>query len=267
MQRNDTLWREHLDIITAWGQASVTNQTSPPTDEQLWAASRVRQDLHLPEQVDPELLAQLRAAFTSGRQRRRIDLAAVADALCARGHDAVVEHVGQGAILYAGRWVPDRGGVPRWAATAGPGVVDASGAVTTPLGVEEFAVGPDGDDAWWIGVSEQTTEDQLVDLIGAVIADVKKERARFAAAADAARDAMWAAFAARYPEVTTGDLPPGADRAFVAESDRLAGWLDDNRPDGQQPPAHLTALVRSAPSGSAPSVVGCADAARAEDAQ
>ncbi|GAA0908054.1 hypothetical protein GCM10009558_011090 [Virgisporangium aurantiacum] len=74
--------------------------------------------------------------------------------------------------------------------------------------------------------------------------------------------------AGRYAVISaTGDLPPGADRAFVAESDRLAGWLDDNRPDGQQPPAHLTALVRSAPSGSAPSVVGCADAARAEDAQ
>jgi hypothetical protein len=184
-----------------------------------------------------------------------------------RGHDAVVEHVGTSTILYAGRRVPDRYGVPRWAATAGLGAVDASGAATT-LGVDQFAVGPDGEDAWWIGVPEHTTEGQLVDLIVAVIADVEKERARFATAADAARDAMWAAFAAQYPEVTTGDLPPGADRAFVAESDRLlAVWLDDNRPDGQQPPAHLTALVRSSPSGSAPSADGCADTGGREEAQ
>lgn len=121
MQRNDAPWREHLDIITARGEASAANQTPPPTDEQLWAASRLRRDLHLPEQIDPELLAQLRAAFNAGRQPQHIDLAAVADALRKRGHDAVVEHVGRSAILYSGRQVPDRHGVPRWAATAGLG--------------------------------------------------------------------------------------------------------------------------------------------------
>ena len=42
MQRNDAPWREQLDIITAWGEASAANQTPPPMDEQLWAVSRVR---------------------------------------------------------------------------------------------------------------------------------------------------------------------------------------------------------------------------------
>lgn len=146
--------------------------------------------------------------------------------------------------------------------------MDASGTATTTLGVEQFAVGPDGDDTWWIGVPEQATKDQLVDLIVAVIAEVERERARFAEAADAARDAMWAAFAAQYPEITTGDVAPGADQPFVTESDKLlAGWLDDNRPDGHQPPAHLIALAARAATGSAPTADGSADAAGREEAR
>ena len=62
-------------------------------------------------------------------------------------------------------------------------------------------------------VPEHLTLDQLVDLIVAVIDEVQMRRARLAQAADAAREAMWATFAAQYPEVTTGDLAPGADSA------------------------------------------------------
>jgi hypothetical protein len=55
---------------------------------------------------------------------------------------------------------------------------------------------------------------------------------------------MWATFAARYPEVTAGDLAPGADHAFVAEVTRLlAGWLDDNHPDARSAPAHIVTLA------------------------
>ena len=57
MNRDDPRWLEHLDIITAWGEASAANQTPPPTDEQLLAASHIRRDLNLPEHIDTERLA------------------------------------------------------------------------------------------------------------------------------------------------------------------------------------------------------------------
>jgi hypothetical protein len=68
MDLSDTRWRQHLDVIRAWGEASTANGTDPPTDEQLWAISRVRADLNLPEQIDLTLLQELRAAFNLGRQ-------------------------------------------------------------------------------------------------------------------------------------------------------------------------------------------------------
>ncbi len=87
-----------------------------------------------------------------------------------------------------------------------------------------------------------TTAAVVADLIVAVIDEVDARRARFAEAAQAARHAMWHAFAARYPEVTTGDLAPGADHAFVRECDKvLAGWLDDNWPPARTAPQHLAA--------------------------
>ncbi len=93
-------------------------------------------------------------------------------------------------------------------------------------------------------VPEHPALDHLVDLIVAVIDEVETRRARLAQAADAAREAMWATFAAQYPEVTTGDLGPGADAAFVTESDKLlAGWLDDNWPATRTVPAHIAAMA------------------------
>ncbi|MGI5213307.1 hypothetical protein [Plantactinospora sp. CA-290183] len=68
MDLNDPRWLQHLDVITAWGEASTGNETDPPTDQQLWAISRIRADLNLPEQIDPTLLTELRAAFNAGRR-------------------------------------------------------------------------------------------------------------------------------------------------------------------------------------------------------
>jgi hypothetical protein len=247
MNRDDPRWLEHLDIITAWGEASAANQTPPPTDEQLWAASRIRRDLNLPEHIDTEKLAELREAFNTGRYPTRIDLQAVADALHRRGHHAVVEHTGGNtATLYAGRQAPDRYGDPRWSAAAGPGWFEAP-SHRPFVDTSELAVGPDSDDSWAVTVPEHPTLDDLVDLIVAVIDEVQARRARLAHAADAARDAMWATFAAQYPQVTTGDLAPGADAAFVTESDKLlAGWLDDNWPATGTVPAHIAAMASRA---------------------
>ena len=35
MHHDQTRWREHLDIVTAWGEASAVQGTPAPTDEQL----------------------------------------------------------------------------------------------------------------------------------------------------------------------------------------------------------------------------------------
>lgn len=57
---------------------------------------------------------------------------------------------------------------------------------------------------------------------------------------------MWVTFAARYPEVTTGDLAPDTDHTFVTEATKLlADWLDDNYPDARTAPAHIAAVAAS----------------------
>jgi hypothetical protein len=103
MVRNDPRWVQHLDIITAWGEASAEGGTPPPTDQQLWAATRMRRDVHLPEEIGPVLLADLRAAYDAGRWPARIDLTAVAAAVNARGVRVRVLPSGGGtATLYTG---------------------------------------------------------------------------------------------------------------------------------------------------------------------
>ncbi len=107
MDPNDQHWLALLDIFAAWGEAGAKNDTSLPTDDELWAAARQGAGTGLSEQIDADLLAELREAFNSGRQPTRIDMQAVAEALHDRGHRAYVEHTGGGtATLYAGRQVP-----------------------------------------------------------------------------------------------------------------------------------------------------------------
>ncbi len=245
MDANDPQWLALLDAFTAWGEASARNGTPLPTDDELRTQARGMAGTRLPEQADADLLDELRYAFNTGRQPTRIDLQAVADALHQRGHHAYVEHTGGNtATLYAGRQVPDRSGDPRWSVSAGPGWFEAPGRHKPSADTSELSVGPDSDDTWAVTVPEHTTTHDLVNLIVAVIDEVEARRARFAQAADAARDAMWATFAEQYPEVTTGDLAPGADIAFVAESNKLlAGWLDDNGPGTRTVPAHIAAMA------------------------
>jgi hypothetical protein len=245
MRRNDPPWREHLDIITAWGEASAISQTPPPTDNDLWAATRGRQDLHLPDQIDTELVAQLREAFNYGRYPNRIDLQAVADALRERGHHAFIDHAGGGvAVLYAGRHMPDAHGNARWSAAARPGRYQAPGWRDPFADPHDLIVGPDGDDVWELAVPPTVTVAQLVDLIAAVIDHIEAQRARFTRAAQTARDAMWATFAAQYPEISTGNLVPAADEQFIAVSTALmAEWLDMNGPRPHLVPAHIAAMA------------------------
>ena len=120
MTSNIQRWLQLLDVFTAWGEASARNGTPLPSDDELWAAARRPPQPLVPEQINPERLAELREAFNDGRQPTRIDLQAVADLVTRRGHHAYVEQTGGNtATIYAGRQIPDRYGEPRWSAAAG----------------------------------------------------------------------------------------------------------------------------------------------------
>jgi hypothetical protein len=242
MDRNDPRWVEHLDIITAWGEASAANDTPPPADEQLWAATRSRTDWHLPEQIDSVLLADLRAAFNAGRWPARIDLAAVAAAVNTRGVTARVLHSSGGtATLYTGEETLDGYGDVRFSASAGPGYFDGPGRTRPFADADEFGIGPH-DTSWGISIPHDATTEDVADLVVAVTREADTQLARFADAVAAARKAMWTALVAAYPDADTADLPSDLDHALVAELRRLlATWLDRYWPALHAVPAHLAA--------------------------
>jgi hypothetical protein len=175
----------------------------------------------------------------------RVDLDALAVALRERGHDAMVEQTGGNvATLYAGPQALDRRGEARWAAAAGPGWFEGP-AQEAFADTTELYVGPDGNDTWEVAVPAHASTGQIVTLLVAVIDDVQAQRGRFSQACEAAREAMWTAFAAHYPDLTAGDVPPAADHAFVAESGKLlAGWLEDNQTGSRSAPVHIVAAAR-----------------------
>ena len=247
MQRNDPRWLEHLDIITAWGEASAMNDTAPPTDEQLWAAALMRRDLRLPERIDAELLAQLREAFDVGRGPTPIDLDAVAAAVTARGVITRVLHSSGGtATLYTGEQIVDPAGDVRFTTSAGPGWFDGPG-YTRPLAArDEFGVGPH-DDSWGVTVPADATVEQIAELIVAVHAHAAAQYARFTAAVAAARAAVWTAWATAYPDASTDELPDGFDNAVVADlGTLLARWLDQRWPAYHTAPVQLDAVLGGA---------------------
>jgi hypothetical protein len=241
MDRNDPRWVEHLDIITAWGEASAANDTPPATDEQLWAATRSRTDWHLPE-IDSVLLADVRAAFNTGRWPGRIDLDAVAAAVNARGVTARVLHSSGGtATLYTGEEILDGYGDVRFCASAGPGYFHGPGRTRPFADTDEFGIGPH-DTSWGISIPHDATTEEVADLVVAVTRQADAQLARFADAVAAARTAMWTALVAAYPDADTAELPSDFDHALVAELRRLlAIWLERYWPAFHTVPAHLAA--------------------------
>lgn len=56
---------------------------------------------------------------------------------------------------------------------------------------------------------------------------------RMAEAINEAREAFWAAIAAAYPEIKTGDFPPDAAEAFDnAMADAVTVWVEANKGAG-----------------------------------
>lgn len=247
MDPHDPRWREHLDIVTAWGEASAANGTPLPTDEQLWAAARRRQDLNLPARIDDDLLEQLRDAFNARRRPTRVDLQAVADTLNAHGLPAQVEHTGGNtATLYAGQQRIGPDGEPRWSVSVGPGWFDAPGRRRPAADTGELHIGPD-DDSWVIGVPEYATTSQIAELIIAVAREADARRARFAATVAAARQAVWKVFAVAFPDGSTDQLQ-GLDAPLAAELDRLlTRWLERHWPAFHTVPRHLSAADHANP--------------------
>jgi hypothetical protein len=231
MQCHDPRWLQHLDIITAWGEASAINRTPPPTDDQLWDAARLRRDLQLPEHADPDLLTQLRAAFDAGRGPTPIDLDAVAAAVTARGVPAqILNSTGSTATLYTGPQTLDPSGDIRFTTSAGPGRFDGPDDTRPMADRDACRIGPH-DGSWDVTASEDATTDQLAELIVAVHAHADEQYTRYLAAVAAARAAIWTAFATAYPDASTSDLPDEFDTTVVAElAMLLTRWLDQRWP-------------------------------------
>jgi hypothetical protein len=61
--------------------------------------------------------------------------------------------------------------------------------------------------------------------------------------AERAQEAFWAHVAGEYPEITTGDFPPGATAAFdEACRDAVRVWVEGNAPDPLGQEAHLAVV-------------------------
>jgi hypothetical protein len=240
MDPHDPTWRAHLDVVTAMGEASATHQLPLPTDEQLWAVSRAIFAPGLPEQVDDDLLGDLRDAFDEGRRPARLDLQVVADAINARGVSArVLNSGGNTATLYTGQETLDAYGDARFSASAGPGYFEAPGHRSPVADAADFGVGPD-DDSWGIRVPEHATIEQIADLIVAVTAEADAQSARFTATAAG----MWTVMSDAYPDADTPDQPPGLDDTVAAGLRvLLAQWLDQHWWAFHDVPSHLAAMA------------------------
>ncbi|GIH16120.1 hypothetical protein [Rugosimonospora africana] len=235
-------WQRLLDDITALGVSRGFTNAPPPTDDDLRTWARHLGDTALGTVLDDAQLAELRAAYDDGRQPSTIDLDEVALLVRQAGHETVVEQAGgNNAVLYAGRRYIGPEGWARWSVAAGPGWFRGPGQTRPAADTTDFAIGPDDGDDWQLTVPTGASAAGLADVIVAVITDVDAQQERFVRAAASARDAMWQAFAAAYPEAINGDLAPGEDHALVRASNEVFGrWLRHNLP--HDIPTHLAHL-------------------------
>ncbi|MGC5054954.1 hypothetical protein ACLQ2S_26315 [Micromonospora sp. DT48] len=233
-------WREILDLITAWGEASRRNDTALPTDDELWAHARRHRTLRLPAQVDDLIVDDLRDAFNAGRLPHLIDLDVLVANLAQQGRPALVEHSGGNtATVRTGSRYTDRPGDTRWSVSAGPGWFAAPGRRRPLADTSEFTIGPHDEDSWSVLVPEHTTTAQVTALVIATIDEVEARRARLAATASAAAGAVVRVVAARYPEL--GPAVPDPGRELVRDvGDLIADWLHARVPALRAAPPTIT---------------------------
>ncbi|MEU7922977.1 hypothetical protein [Micromonospora zamorensis] len=171
-------WLDLLEFVRESGETNARIGTSLPTDHELWAVAQRSQRVVLPEQIDNDLLAELRDAFNDGRQPTRFDMQAVVVEIARHGHPARIDHSGGNtATIYAGSQHTDQNGDARWAVTAGPGWFAKPDHQEPVAETSEFQIGPD-DDAWTIAVPDHTNPTEVAALIVAVIEQVTEGHAR-----------------------------------------------------------------------------------------
>lgn len=159
----------------------------------------------------------------------RIDMLAVAEQVRAAGHGAFVDHSGGGHMtIFAGPVddLPDAAGDYRRAVLAGPGFNYPDGVFGDAT---DFAVGPDDDGATTPVLTPHTvTTEQVADLIVDQIGKQQGRWARIRAAVQPAEQAFWAAIAAQFPEVTSGDY--AGDNLLPTLHQAVLDWLAVNQP-------------------------------------
>ncbi|MEU8011756.1 hypothetical protein [Micromonospora parva] len=171
-------WLDLLEFVRATGGLNARNGTSLPTDDELWAAARRSQRVVLPEQIDDDLLAELRDAFNDGQQPTRFDMQAVVVEIVRHGHHAHIDHSGGNtATIYAGSQHTDQNGDACWVVTAGPGWFARPDHLEPVADTSEFQIGP-SDDTWSIAVPDHTTSTDVAALIIAVLEHVEARHAR-----------------------------------------------------------------------------------------
>ncbi|CCH17735.1 hypothetical protein [Micromonospora lupini] len=171
-------WLDLLEFLRAAGETDARNGTSLPTDHELWAVAHRSQRVALPDQIDNDLLAELRDAFNDGRQPTRFDMQAVVVEVARHGHDAHIGHSGGNtATIYAGSQHTDQNGDARWAVIAGPGWFTEPARQAPVADTSEFQIGPD-DDYWTIAVPDHTSPTEVAALIVAVIEQIAAGQGR-----------------------------------------------------------------------------------------
>ncbi|MEU8284233.1 hypothetical protein AB0C01_07825 [Micromonospora sp. NPDC048905] len=171
-------WLDLLEFVRAAGETDARNGTSLPTDHELWAVAHRSQRVVPPDQIDNDLLAELRDAFNDGRQPTRFDMQAVVVEIARHGHPAHIDQSGgNAATIYAVSQHTDQSGDARWAVTAGPGWFAKPDHREPVADTSEFQIGPD-DDTWTIAVPDHTSPTEVAALIVAVIEQVAEGRAR-----------------------------------------------------------------------------------------
>lgn len=239
-----------LDKLTERGKDDRAEDASYANDAELWnLAHGIEPELYPPVGFTQIEVADLREAYDEGFKPHLISLDRLAADLRSRGIDAVVLYdCGGGYLLHVGPLFPDSEGGERPAITAGPGY--NFGRDGTLANVDEFTFGtvdPTVDSGYRLTgepMQIKAVADRIVAALDAELAhrgyDTKAYAAHDAevlqrtdAAVQEGTDAFWAAIAGAFPEITSGDMDPGAVmRLEHAMRSAVASWLDGNQPDG-----------------------------------
>lgn len=230
------------------------------TDVELWDQARRMDAGIFPRSLegidrldDHELLLldQLREWYEQGRRPLTVDVDLVARAVRALGVPAgIIYDCGNIYLLHVGPEFTDDEGVERKAVTCGP-VYEVGGNFESE--VHDFTFGP-GDSTVEDGPCGELDEGKpltareiaqlIVEVLDAELArrgyDAKAVRAhedevkkRTESAVEQGAVAFWEVVSRHFPEITTGDMDPGAVLGLEQDLTRaVTSWVGGNQPEG-----------------------------------